>query len=76
MAININIPPINLSNYNKSLKWKEEMPSQEIVVMSDEEIVEMFDYTPINMKELSTLCGKSVEELKALLISDYYSRLK
>ena len=61
MPIDINLPPINLSNYNKSLKWKEQM--------SDQEIIELFDYSTITLKELSDITGKSVEELKALLIT-------
>jgi predicted HTH domain antitoxin len=36
--------------------------------MSDQEIIDMFDSTNITLAQLSTLSGRSVDELKKLLM--------
>ena len=37
--------------------------------MTDQEIIDLFDYTYLTLSELSSLSGRSVEALKQLLLS-------
>jgi predicted HTH domain antitoxin len=42
----------------------------EDIIFSDQRIIELFDSTNITLSELSAISGRSVSELKKLLMGD------